>query len=95
MSKNDKRLERSQKAHNRLFEKYLCKSGSHYADVKSTYHHRVWVLQRSAKKVIPLNERRVIYNYLHQSKFDTKPHRKRVTSNEYLGLFRKYGVTHF
>jgi len=90
MSKLTK-LERSNKAHTRLFNKHICTLGSIRSKVKAQYHVEVLACQRAAKKILPRNEKRLLYKY-NQQKVYGSGKGKSVSSKDYLGIFKKYNV---
>lgn len=86
------KFERSQKAHNKLHWKYINKSiGNPKAELKSQYHLDVVTIQRKAGKILPLEERRIIYKYNKQNIMGTTT-KKPVKAKTFLDIFRKYGV---
>ena len=84
------KLERSNKAHTRLFNKHIITFGS-LSEVKAQYHVEVLACQRAAKKVLPRNEKRLLYKY-NQQKVYGSGKGKSVSSKDYLGIFKKYNV---
>ena len=54
------RLERSQKAHSRLFAKHMYTSGNK-GYILSRYHDNIWKIQRAKKRVLSKAERQTVY----------------------------------
>ena len=84
------RLQKSQKAHSRLHALWCTIFGDHEADVKEDYHWTILSLQDKSKRVIPRKERKILFDYLHQSKFGLSSGEKEVGRSEYLKIVRKY-----
>ena len=59
------KLERSQKAHSRLFAKYMFTPGNK-GHILSRYHDNIWKIQRAKKRVLSKSERREVYNKVNE-----------------------------
>lgn len=86
------KVEKSNCAHNRLFNKHIVRSGPE-SSVKSNYHRDVLAIQRKTGKVLSRTERRLLYKYNHEREFPSKG--KPVSSKSYFNLFRKNGVRRY
>ena len=86
------KVERSNRAHNRLFNKHIVIFGSHDSTVKANYHRDVLAIQRKTGSVLSRKDRQLLYRYNRERLFDFKG--KPVSSKSYLDLFRKNGVRH-
>lgn len=81
------KIERSNKAHIRLFNKYITRFGSFHSNVKAQYHIDVLSCQRASNKVLSKADKKILYEYNLQRVFGTD---KAPSSRDYLGVFKKY-----
>ena len=85
------RFERSQRAHYSLHFKHQMRSiGNPRSEVKADYHYDVSTIQRKAGKILPRNERKILYKYNLQRVFPAK--KNIIKRSSYLGVFKKYNV---
>ena len=86
------KVERSNRAHDRLFTKHICAFG-HDNEVRANYHRDVLAIQRKSGKILSLKDRQTLYRYNNDRIYPSKG--KPVSRKAYLDLFRKNGVTHY
>ena len=88
--KNATKLERSNNAHSRLFNKFVLIFGDHDACVKQDYHFLVLDLQRRSGKVLPRHERKVLYDQAYSSVYGNRPKGSKSTFKQWTSIVRKY-----
>ena len=87
------KFEKSQEAHYKLHWKHIRDSiANPRAEVKANYHSDVVTIQRTANRIIPKRERKILFKYNHQNVFPNKRNKTKVKKNTYLSIFKKYGV---
>ena len=80
-------VERSNKAHVGLFNKYIIKSGSFHSNIKAQYHIDVLSCQRASNKILDKSDKRTLYEYNRKNVLGTD---KGPSSHDYLAVFKKY-----
>lgn len=91
--KKTTKLERSNNAHSRLFNKFVLIFGDHDARVKQDYHFLVLDLQRRSGKVIPKHERKVLFDEAYSNVYGDRPKGSKSTYMEWKRIVRKYYVS--
>ena len=67
MAKNTK-LERSQKAHSRLYDKHIRTSGVK-GNILCRYHENIFSIQRAKKRVLSKAERQAVYKKISERRY--------------------------
>lgn len=84
------KFERSQKAHTRLFDKYIVRFGSFDSNIKADYHSTVLVLQRQSKRVLSRRDKSIIYSHCYEKVMGNNPSGSTYTRKDYLDVLRRY-----
>ena len=81
---------RSQRFHERQFDKHIARMGDIKSDIKSEYHARVIQLQRHSGKIIPRKEREVLYAHEHNRFYEGTDYEVPCKQSDWSKIVNKY-----